>query len=454
MRVRLGRFGWLLFLVPLLALLAPGTARAQQWLADRKAAQGAGVRVGDFELHPGIGAEFGYDSNVFNASGQAVGPGGPIPIHGAPILRITPHLFFSTLSGARAAVGGNTPPALAFSGGLQASYYHWFADYPGQLDNLEGDLLLHLDINPSRPFAVQLDERFTRTVRPYADNFGAVAPNYGRNTNVVGATAIFSTSGGVLSGRLGYNFAYDFFDSSGFNAANNFDHNIVLGATYRFLPRTAIVYDLNLDYLTYQGGGGMASTLLVPGFRVATRVGLNGVITTRLSASAMIGYGAGFFSDVRVADYESLIAQLELRWQISEAARLALGYDRAFFPSFVGQFVRRDRGYLNFQLLLSGQFLLGAEVAVGLFDFGTPLNFAGAPLGSTPGGNTARSDVMLIGSLFAEYRFTAWLGLNATVRYTGDFTDWQYMGVGGSAASLAPAKYNKVEAFLGLRVFL
>src|SRR5437762_411187 len=113
MRARIGQYGWLLFLVPLLATVAPSRAWAQQWLADRRNAQGAGVRVGDFELHSGIGAEIGYDSNVFNSDGTT----GATPITGAAILRVTPHLFFSTLSGERAAAGGGNPPAVAFSGG-------------------------------------------------------------------------------------------------------------------------------------------------------------------------------------------------------------------------------------------------------------------------------------------------------------------------------------------------
>ena len=35
------------------------------WLADRDSTQGPGFRVGDLELHPGIGVEVGYDSNLY-----------------------------------------------------------------------------------------------------------------------------------------------------------------------------------------------------------------------------------------------------------------------------------------------------------------------------------------------------------------------------------------------------
>lgn len=47
---------------------ASGSASAQVWLSDRSLSEGRGIRTGNFELHPGIGAEFGYDSNAFYQS--------------------------------------------------------------------------------------------------------------------------------------------------------------------------------------------------------------------------------------------------------------------------------------------------------------------------------------------------------------------------------------------------
>ncbi|HZO12148.1 MAG TPA: hypothetical protein VFB62_02790, partial [Polyangiaceae bacterium] len=58
----------------LFALLLSESASAQSdpnsqtWLRDRRYREGAGIRVGDFELHPGIGADFGYDSNYLRRS--------------------------------------------------------------------------------------------------------------------------------------------------------------------------------------------------------------------------------------------------------------------------------------------------------------------------------------------------------------------------------------------------
>src|SRR5690242_20059727 len=70
---------------------AVASAQDQPWLKDRRYAEGVGFRVGDFELHPGAAAEFGYDSNFFRRADNE----DPI---GALRLRITPSFSVSTLS--------------------------------------------------------------------------------------------------------------------------------------------------------------------------------------------------------------------------------------------------------------------------------------------------------------------------------------------------------------------
>ena len=43
-------------------------ASAQEWLRDRRIGEGPAYQVGDFEIHPGLGAEIGYDSNYLGRS--------------------------------------------------------------------------------------------------------------------------------------------------------------------------------------------------------------------------------------------------------------------------------------------------------------------------------------------------------------------------------------------------
>jgi len=442
----------------LLSLTATSAAEAQEWLADRKRSEGAGVRVGDFELHPGIGLEMGYDSNVFFSDGSEVSAA----IVGSPILRVTPHLSFSTLSAVREAEGEAregeqaAPPTVQFRGGISASYYAFFADEARNNVGLDADL--NLVILPERPFSIILHERFSRVVRPFTEQRVLGSPDlridFGRNENDAGVDFSFGTPGRVFGGTVGYSLAVGLFDGEQFQFANSLTHNFRAGASYRFLPQTALVYDFEGQYRTFPSfTGSSASSLLSNGFNMRTRVGVNGAVTTRLSLTAMLGYGAGWY-DVR-DDFESAVAQVELRWQATTNFRLVAGYDRNFRPSFVGNFMRADRGYANFQLLLGGAFLLGGEASVSLLDFGVPVlgSDASTALGSNPDGTVTRSDVRLSASVFSEYRFTNWLGVNATLRYTGDFTDYRYVITDAVGTVLDPAGYNKFEGWLGVRAF-
>src|SRR3954447_15816518 len=91
-------------------------AQAQQpWLADRAAGEGIGVRVGNLELHPGIAAEVGYDSNYFLRA-PAEDP------LAAYRLRVTPSISLSTLGPQRRENGGGPATQSAvFRGGAYVS---------------------------------------------------------------------------------------------------------------------------------------------------------------------------------------------------------------------------------------------------------------------------------------------------------------------------------------------
>lgn len=436
------RFG---LLMAMGVLASSSSAHAQGWLADRDRAEGRGVRVGDLELHPGIGAELGYDSNVFYEDQD------PDP---SVILRVTPHLLLSTLGPERRGEGEErgSPPRIAFRGGVSASYYHYFLDKAK--DNVEGDLSLQLTINPERPFSVFLFEQFTRTIRPFAEaEDSSDGTTFARDQNQIGVRFQLATVGNVLQARLGYMFGVDYFEDSEFAFARSLTHTIEAGSNFRFLPQTGIVYDARLDIQTYPNADSASATSNVAdNVRLQTRAGLNGALTTRLSLMGLIGYMAGFYEERE--EFDSVIGVLEARWQASETARFTIGYDRTFFPSFVGNFYRRDRGYANLQLTVAGSFLLGIEGSAGYLDYGIPVDPMGAPLGSSGAGDNTRADVRLTGSLFAEYRATDWFGVNATLRYTSNITDYEYMFTDMAGAMVIdPARYNKFEAFLGVRVF-
>lgn len=438
-------------------LTLPSIVEAQAWLSDRARAEGPGFRLGDFELHPGIGLEVGYDSNLYVADGS-----GMSPLVDTGVLRATAHLLVSTRGqqrrqegegGGGEGGGGGAQPSVAFRGGLNGSFYHFFAD--AGRTNVELDANLALQILPGRPFSINVSNTFGRGIRPFTPATVADVTNFnwGRIRNDAGLQLNFATTGEVVRVTAGYNFQLDFFEDALFQYGNNFRHNITITEQFRFLPQTAIVHDTTLVFLDYFTDAARPPSAVNDGVLVRSRVGLNGAITNNFSVLGAVGYTAGFFNSRTAAydqEFESIAAQLEARWQITPAMRLAFGYDRDFQPSFVGNFFRRDRGYANYQVLVERVFLLGLEASFGYYEFGAIIR----PDGTLAGSSLTRGDYRLIGSVFGEYRFTDWLAVNATIRYTGNFTDYQYLvETTGAATFLEPAQFNKFEIWAGVRAF-
>ncbi len=439
-------------------LVLPSMVEAQAWLSDRARAEGPGFRLGDFELHPGIAFEAGWDSNLYVADGS-----GAAPVVDTGILRATAHLLVSTRGqqrrqegeggGERGGNGSGAQPSVAFRGGLSGSFYHFFADE--NRTNVELDANLALQILPGRPFSINVTNTFGRSIRPLTPATSADPANisWARIRNDAGLQLNFATTGDVVRVTAGYNFQLDFFEDTIFQYGNSFRHAVTVTEQFRFLPQTAIVHDTQLVFLDYFDALAGAPTAVNDGVLLRTRVGLNGAITNDFSVLGTVGYAAGFFSSATPGydqEYESVVLNLGARWSISPSMNLAFGYERDFQPSFVGNFTRTDRGYANYQVLIERVFLLGLDASFGYYEFGAVVR----PDGSLAGTSLTRGDFRLIGGLFGEYRFTDWLGVNATVRYTGNFTDYRYLvEAGGGSSFLEPGQFNKVELWLGVRAF-
>ncbi len=431
------KFAWLSCAAVLVALLLPSRADAQGWLEDRSRAEGPGFRVGNLELHPGVGAEIGYDNNVFYSENPV----------GSALLRVTPHLYLSTLGEQRTEDSDEEPepPTVKFQMGLHGSLYHYFATSARTDVGIAGDV--RLDILPERPFSISVFDTLARNVRPFTES-GAANNNYARIRNDAGIELGFQSRGGVLSGHVGYTFGLDYFEGATFQYANAFTHNINAGAAWKFLPQTALLYDSRTEITNYTSTAA-APVLRSDQVRLRNRIGVNGALTNNISALVMIGHAAGFYQ--LGDDYDDLVAQAELRFTPSETLKLAIGYDRDVQRSTIGNFFRRDRGYVSFQALISGMILVGIEGGVGYYDFGAALDAAGNPLGA--GMVSSRSDIRVDASLYAEWRLQDWLAITGQLGYLGDFTDFQFNRTVMGSTVIDPAGFNKFQAWAGVRAF-
>ena len=434
------RFAFLLALGG--ALLGTSSAAAQGWLSDRSRAQGPGFRLGNLELHPGIGVEGGYDQNLFYEDADT---------DAAAILRITAHLFLSTITAARTEDGeadGTDAPNLRFTAGVAASYYHFFTDRAG--DNVSVDGSFDLTINPEGRFVFRIYDTVGRSIRPFADAPPeGQAPLYARVQNAAGVDLTIQSPGQTLGATFSYRLDLDYFEDDNFDYLNSLTHVVSAAVNWRFFPNTALISRTDILFQNYLGPrtSGVGAEIS-DNRRVNSWLGVNGAFTQTLSFTAMVGYGVGFYelSD----DFNNILAHLELKYKPRNTLDFSLGYQRLINPSFIGNFTRSDKIYLRGQVLAGGSFLLGAQLAVSFDRSG----LARDPDGNALGNEDYRSDTRLNATVFGEYRFTEWLALNASVGYTGDFTDFQFLDPAtGAVYPDAPAGFSKFEAWLGLRVF-
>ncbi len=421
------------------ALCLPAPASAQ-FDDERAANEGPGFKTGRLVLHPGLSIAGGYTTNVFLQDQNEGGSG---------ILRLTGYLDVATEPPQRRREGDANeakPQKIEFRGGLGASYYHYF---DGRVpESVAGDAHIDFKYNPSEVFTLQVRDVFRRTIQPFtnADTLQGTTSSYGRNINTASLDLVGRSKSQVLEGRIGYTNRIEFFDASVFQYGNSLTHGVPVLLSWSFFPTSALVYQAVYDNQQYeQEAAAAAPTLLTDNNRVSNLIGYNGALTERFSLTAMIGYAAGFY---QIADnFDGVIARLEARWNARPTIRFTAGFERAFRPSFIGNYVQLNRLEADTRFIVSGALQLGIRAWVTFDKSGLAL----APDGSLLGTEPYRKDTRVYAGLFAEYRFKAWLALFGRVGYIADFTDFEYLG---TQPLLDPrASYQRVDAWLGLRVF-
>jgi hypothetical protein len=432
------RFPWLEFVISSVLLAGAVPAAAQEWLADRSRAEGRGIRLGDFELHPGLGTEIGYDSNIFLAE--------PDQEQDSAILRVSPHLHLSTLTSER--LQGQRQ-RLSFRAGASAAFKYYFAPS-------EGDIGVRQDARltwaPGDVFSLELFNEFVRSIDPFTEPAGPESAGvdqlaFGRDQLGVGTRLQLSTPGGLVKGGVGYRYDIDFFEEGLFRSNNNDNHTISADTSWEFLPKTALFWNGSVGLHSFDDDtADEALTERNDSTRVMSKIGLNGALTQRVGFTLAGGYGAGFYEDDN--DYENVIAQVELRWRLRQTMLWALGYDRDYSTAFQGNFARMDRVKTRLQAMLGRTVVLGARAELTFVDFGRDEN-----LDAT--GEGERNDIQLLTNLNGEYRIVDWLALTAELGYLENFTDFEYVLVDADGDEVVdPAEYRRFEAWFGVRAFL
>jgi hypothetical protein len=420
-------------------------ALAQAWV-NSPHAEGIGVRVGDLELHPSLGGEFGYDSNYYRAAPSE----GVVDVLR---LRVTPSLTLNTLGGARRA--GAPPTTVAFAASAHAAYNEIIPLESAESDasrrrDVGAGVNAKLDLFPRGKIGFDMLGAYLRVIEPDGSTVNLGGEGFNRSTLHAGAGATWRPGGGMFDWRWGYGITYNYFHDRTYDPLTNLQHAIGTRGRWRFLPRSSLLFDSEYKIVRYTD----ARAVQTDGEAVEARVGFHGLVTYHLSLLGLVGWASSFYDarpgGVAASQYDSLSAKAEARWFIQKRPNLddatvvsgissiALGYTRSFDNSYLGSFQQRDRGYLNFST-----FLVGA--VVGGLDFGVSrVAFPRSDVGAVrePAFDQWRVD----GRAFAEYRFTSTLAANATFEYDRVRTATLVRG--------QDLDYDRWLALVGVRWFL
>jgi hypothetical protein len=453
-----------LALATVFALLVPDGASAQVWLKDRAATEGAGVKAGNLEVHPGVGTELGYDSNWFlrtSSTDQLAlnGAGNGLPVVGIPVLRITPSLSVGSLSGDRMGGASGEPQKVTFRLAGSATYREYLSSDWSAQRNLGGNLALDVQIAPKQPFGAILGAGLLRTVNPTASG----DPNlmFARNDALANGELVYSPGGGTLEFRAGYRGRFTSFDNN--ESLGQLEHTATVRSRWLFRPRNALFIDVAYGSMAYNKN--TSDTRDLAPLRV--KVGTSGLLTPRIGVLLAAGYGdAGLKSAAGdlASNFAGIIAQGEVRYFFDAAAlpdagnadsassnAVAVGFLRDFQPSMLGSVFTMNRGYARATYLWQGKVYASFEGGASSIDFNTLQFTRGTSAGQQRVG--AFSNFRPDFTLFGEYRISSALGLNATLKYTSNSSDAKLLQ-DKTSGSYVDLNWSRLEAFAGVRYAL
>ncbi len=459
----------------------------QPWLSDRRIGGGLGIRTGDFELHPAVAGEVGYDSNFFQSAGRvtALGQAVLIPQQYRPVseqglvfgdtgsfseprvgtfrFRITPSLTLSTL-GAQRREGDSEAaarPKVNLQATASASYNELIATDARYADDVAGNRFISGDLGaaalifPDRPWGFNVNGQYNRSVQPVNDP--AAPPGFQRSTFRAGGAVIWRPGGGLLEWSLGYDLTLVLFEDEEFATFSSVSNNLGLRGRWLFLPRTALLYAGEFGSLYYPNGGDIKP----PGAPLSSLVGINGLVTNHFGLLAMAGWKTIFFD--RDDEFDSAVGNVELTWYplprpdlAPEAAgvglsSISIGYRRDARASYIGNYVQNDSAYARVSYFVGGIVLFTLDA--GLDHLRRPDSYFSDGTRQSAAFSENRVNAMA----FAEYRTSDSFGINTTVRYTGALTD-QLIPVendfNNPRLPYDDFGFGRVEAWLGVRWFL
>lgn len=358
--------------------------------AQEATIQGTGYQVGEATvLHPTVGAQTGFISNVFYDDATS----GPV---GSGLIRLLATLAIEPMDDE--SKKGGSPADMDFSAGLRLEYQEYLSgnsDITAQR-NLGVGADLMLGVRPHGTFPITIEDHFIRTNRP--TNFESDR-TLSRDINTVKAGIAYKPEGRNISGRFHYTNTIDVFESDESSFANRILNRLQLGVDWQLLPITR--FFIQGSY-AFNGGLGSGSTK-VSSNPIRGTAGVATAVTESITLRAHAGYAHGAYASG--ASFSSYVYHLESGYRYSPVGRVRLIFDRNFSDSINANFY----GEYMVKLALDQQIdrvLVQGHAAAHLRNYqGVAMNLGGGP---------TRDDFILSAAVKASFELRDWLSISAS----------------------------------------
>jgi hypothetical protein len=338
-----------------------------------------GIKVGEGRLHPYFDLELRYDS----AAGL-FGPANAKTLGAEMIAHFRPGLRLEIPS---------PTVALNFNGNVDYVFYTGLLNPGSQItSHFESDISLDAAVNREGQVEFDIGDHFVRS-----DRTTNVAVGLGVLSlfNEVHAALPIKPGGGALEVTPRGAWSMEILTPYASSVAGYADPALIPGMSYnnfrggldarwRFLPKTAIVFESAFDSRSYTSAANASMMLL------KLQVGIAGLVSPKIATLAMVGWTHGF----NATDGRTVTGHFEVSYLASETAHFKLGYLRSIEPVPTYGTYGRDGVYIGSRFMFGGKF---SGHVNGGFDY---LTFYG---------NTSRYDMIISADIGPEYQFTPWL---------------------------------------------
>ena len=366
--------------------------------------QAPGFKIGEGRLHPFLQVDGRYDSLVgyFNLDSG----GNPIA-SGELILHVRPGVQF----------GLDTSSVLVnFNGSAEYLWYTGLLSPSSrQLSRFQANVAVDTKFNRDGVVEVDLGDNLTRSDRTQNPAFGVGVLSLYNNVYL---QAPIRPGGRALEITPKVAWGVEFFeplllgtvpgcvandpqcDPNAVSRSNYSNLNFGIAAKYKFLPKTAVLLDVNSDWRSYFSGA------FAQKFILRAQAGLSGLISPRIAVTLLAGYAG----DVSNGSLHTVIGTAEVSYTVSEQTRVAVGYNRNFLAvPVLGSFVD-DRGYLRGGIgLFGGRLLLNAQLTADYLSYIIQPDNPAA---------TSRNDFILGVSAGPQVIITSWFDVSANYGLT------------------------------------